>query len=155
MGSVSTAASALDYDQQPQHSSSAYLNKSPRRTWSSIAFSNKNFPDGKFGYENSCNSCVVLLLTRFEIEQSLPISTNHVSHLITIDNLDFGINCDSNANNGSLAGNTASVTGGAAAAAGGAPGTENNGNSKYFAKGFSKFERSSQEVMARASQIVQ
>ncbi|GAB0091609.1 hypothetical protein DMENIID0001_064650 [Sergentomyia squamirostris] len=74
-----------------------YMNsKSPRRSWSSIAFNNKNFPDGKLGYENSQNS--------------------------------------SNNNNNNA---------------------DSSGNNKLFAKGFSKFERSSQDVMARASQIVQ
>lgn len=68
---------------------------SPRRSWSSIAFQNKNFPDGKLGYE-----------------------TNNLT------------------NNNSI-------------------GTDDTGKSKYFDKGMSKFERSSQDVMARASQIVQ
>lgn len=64
---------------------------SPRRSWSSIAFQNKNFPDGKMGYE---------------------------SNSLTNNN-------------------------------------DDTGKSKYFDKGMSKFERSSQDVMARASQIVQ
>lgn len=68
-------------------------NVNPRRSWSSIAFNNKNFPDGKLGYESNNN---------------------------------IGLNDDN--------------------------GTKN----KYlFTKGITKFERSSQDVMARASQIVQ
>lgn len=66
-------------------------NRSPRKSWSSIAYNNKNFPDGKLGYEL----------------QSL----------------------------------TSNIT--------------TNSNSKLFGKGAMKFERPGQDVMARASQIVQ
>lgn len=66
----------------------ASSNRNPRRSWSSIAFNNKNFPDGKLIYESSQNS------------------------------------------------------------------NENNGN-KAFSKNYARFERSGQDVMARASQIVQ
>ncbi|XP_037024477.1 unconventional myosin-IXa-like isoform X2 [Bradysia coprophila] len=66
-------------------------NKSPRKSWSSIAYNNKNFPDGKLGYEL----------------QSL------TSNVLT------------------------------------------SNNSKLFGKGAMKFERPGQDVMARASQIVQ
>ncbi|XP_059621402.1 unconventional myosin-IXa-like isoform X2 [Phlebotomus argentipes] len=86
---------SMHHHQQSPIQQFNYMNKSPRRSWSSIAFNNKNFPDGKLGYENSQNS--------------------------------------NNNNNNS----------------------DSGGNNKLFAKGFSKFERSSQDVMARASQIVQ
>lgn len=71
----------------------------PRRSWSSIAFNNKNFPDGKLVYENN------------------QINNNNID------------------NNNSNTTTPASKTG--------------------FSKSYTKFERSSQDVMAKASQIVQ
>ncbi|XP_055911615.1 unconventional myosin-IXa-like isoform X1 [Eupeodes corollae] len=63
--------------------------RNTRRSWSSIAFNNKNFPDGKLVYESS------------------------------------------------------------------QAGVMENSSNKLFSKNYSRFERSSQEVMAKASQIVQ
>lgn len=63
--------------------------RNTRRSWSSIAFNNKNFPDGKLVYESS------------------------------------------------------------------QAGVLENSSNKLFSKNYSRFERSSQEVMAKASQIVQ
>lgn len=68
-----------------------HLNKSPRKSWSSIAYNNKNFPDGKLVYDQQQTTVAV----------------------------------------------PTTATG------------------KLFNKGFTKFERSGQDVMARASQIVQ
>lgn len=68
-----------------------HLNKSPRKSWSSIAYNNKNFPDGKLVYDQQ--------------QATVAVPTT--------------------------------ATG------------------KLFNKGFTKFERSGQDVMARASQIVQ
>lgn len=74
-----------------QYQHNVQPNKSPRKSWSSIAYNNKNFPDGKLGYEL----------------QSI----------------------------------TSNIT--------------TSSNAKLFGKGALKFERPGQDVMARASQIVQ
>lgn len=95
--SSSTTITFAQHQQSQYHphstSTSAAANqlKSPRKSWSSIAYNNKNFPDKKLGYEQ---------------------------HSITTN-------------------------------------IGNNANNKYFSKGYNKFERSGQDVMARASQIVQ
>lgn len=85
------------------------LGKNPRKSWSSIAYNNKNFPDGKLGYEHQQQAVV-----------------------------------------GATAGQRGSST-----AANQNMTSATNANNKLFSKGYSKFERSGQEVMARASQIVQ
>lgn len=79
---------------------------SPRKSWSSIAYNNKNFPDGKLVYDQ---------------QQAAAAATA-----------------------------TAGVTGG-----GGGSLVGGTTSSKLFNKGYTKFERSGQDVMARASQIVQ
>lgn len=74
-----------------QYQHNVQPNKSPRKSWSSIAYNNKNFPDGKLGYELQ------------SLTSNIPTT----------------------------------------------------GNTKLFGKGAMKFERHGQDVMARASQIVQ
>lgn len=88
------------------------LNKNPRKSWSSIAYNNKNFPDGKLGYEH-----------QHVVAGSNPGQRSSMSSATT-------------ANHNASTSNTTT------------------GN-KLLSKGFSKFERSGQDVMARASQIVQ
>lgn len=96
LSDTTTTSTTMTFAQQQQHphhhttSTPAAHLKSPRKSWSSIAYNNKNFPDKKLGYEQ---------------------------HSITTNT--------------------------------------NNTNNKYFNKGYNKFERSGQDVMARASQIVQ
>ncbi|XP_055550610.1 unconventional myosin-IXa-like isoform X3 [Wyeomyia smithii] len=95
----------------------------PRRSWSSYAFSNKNFPDGKLSFENQ------------QQQQQQHQTTGSQSSVY------------SNSNSSSASGKqllTTNVTG----SGGGKMGY----NSSLAAR--NRFERSTQDVMARASQIV-
>lgn len=80
---------------------------SPRKSWSSIAYNNKNFPDGKLVYDQQQAAAAA-------------------------------------AASSSAANNNVAFVGGVGGSAG-----------KLFNKASTKFERSGQDVMARASQIVQ
>lgn len=91
------------------------LGKNPRKSWSSIAYNNKNFPDGKLGYEHQQH--VVASSTAGQRSSLAASSTGNYQH-------------------------------------GTASSNQSTGN-KLLSKGYSKFERSGQDVMARASQIVQ
>ncbi|XP_062564164.1 unconventional myosin-IXa-like isoform X3 [Armigeres subalbatus] len=92
----------------------------PRRSWSSYAFNNKNFPDGKLSYECAAGS-----------GQASP-STVHNSS---------SAGKQSSAANSSGAGKQL-----------GYGGNQSSSSSSLAAR--NRFERSSQDVMARASQIV-
>uniref|UniRef100_A0A182K1V4 Phorbol-ester/DAG-type domain-containing protein n=1 Tax=Anopheles christyi TaxID=43041 RepID=A0A182K1V4_9DIPT len=112
----------------------------PRRSWSSFAFNNKNFPDGKLTYE--CN----------QQEQTPP--QYHSKHLQSTSASSSPLYASGGGGGGKSAANTNSTQGGAQNS-GGAAGT---GGSKGYGFGSAaarnRFERSGQDVMARASQIV-
>lgn len=89
------------------------LGKNPRKSWSSIAYNNKNFPDGKLGYEHQ----VVGSSIAGQRASMTTANANNQLHGVAASNLSTG--------------------------------------NKLLSKGYSKIERSGQDVMARASQIVQ
>lgn len=95
----------------------------PRRSWSSYAFNNKNFPDGKLSYEYTAAS------GQPNQQQSSPSSVY-----------------SSSASSGKQS--TTNSGGGAGKQLG------YGGNLSASLAARNRFERSSQDVMARASQIV-
>ncbi|XP_053672693.1 unconventional myosin-IXa-like [Anopheles nili] len=113
----------------------------PRRSWSNFAFNNKNFPDGKLNYE--CHQ---------QNQQDHPSqyqSKHQHSPTSPSSSPLYGGN--------SGAGKTSSIGNSSSTGAGGTHGTGNGGGKGYgfgSAAARNRFERSGQDVMARASQIV-
>lgn len=116
-GSSSPSASPALFGAGGGGGSSSSSNTHPlkQRKWSTIAYNNKNFPDGKLGYEHQ--------------HSGSGTTANYASA-------------------------SAAFTGGHGSAAASSTGAT-SASSKLFSKGYSKFEHSGQEAMARASQIVQ
>lgn len=110
----------------------------PRRSWSSFAFNNKNFPDGKLNYE--CNQ---------QQDQTPQYHSKHLQSTAASSSSIYG----SGGGGKSSANANSSASG--APNSGGVTGT---GSGKGYGLGSAaarnRFERSGQDVMARASQIV-
>lgn len=128
--------------------------KSPRRTWSSIARNNKNFPDGKqLGYEDA---------HPFYSDYISPISVAprrescDTEKVICVWIRFSGHTGDSGLKTPPTVEDRRSMQANELSSPSPLNSHNSNGGRKlYFDNRFSKFERSGQEVMARASQIVQ
>uniref|UniRef100_A0A182MH25 Myosin motor domain-containing protein n=1 Tax=Anopheles culicifacies TaxID=139723 RepID=A0A182MH25_9DIPT len=111
----------------------------PRRSWSSFAFNNKNFPDGKLNYES------------YQQQDHAPqYQSKHQQSGSSTLLLSYA-----SGGNGKSSTNSANASG---APGGGGGGAGTGGNGKGYGLGSAaarnRFERSGQDVMARASQIV-
>lgn len=134
LNSNSTSGSGITYRQSLGSGTVQAMNSSgsnygsatgtPRRSWSSYAFNNKNFPDGKLSYECTAAS------GQPNQQQSSPSSVY----------------------NSSASSGKQLATNSGGGGAGKQLGYGGNLSSSLAAR--NRFERSSQDVMARASQIV-
>lgn len=111
---------------QSSYNSTSGGGGTPRRSWSSYAFNNKNFPDGKLSYESTQNQ---------PPQQTSGASASSALYSVY----------SSNASGSNSSGKQSAANAGSA-------GTSGKLSSSLAAR--SRFERSSQDVMARASQIV-
>uniref|UniRef100_A0A182T160 Myosin motor domain-containing protein n=1 Tax=Anopheles maculatus TaxID=74869 RepID=A0A182T160_9DIPT len=110
----------------------------PRRSWSSFAaFNNKNFPDGKLNYECQQDNVASQYQSKNQPAGSLSSSISSVYA--------------SRGGGGKSSNNTNSSSGGGQAGTGAGSG---KGYGFGSAAARNRFERSGQDVMARASQIV-
>lgn len=132
---------AIGYSQAAGGGSPSGAVSTPRRSWSNFAFNNKNFPDGKLNYE--CQQQVV---------DPKHYPTHHYQHQTGASSV-YGNN-GSPGGAGGGAGRHSVPNNMTGANSGGASGAGSKGYGFGTAAARSRFERSGQDVMARASQIV-
>ena len=137
-GSNSNSNNSVSYRQSlgpggtVQASFSSSGGGTPRRSWSSYAFNNKNFPDGKLSYESTQNQ-------QQHPQQNQSSGSSASSSLYSV----YSSNASSSNSSGKQSAANAGNTGGTG-----------SGKLSSSLAARSRFERSSQDVMARASQIV-